>query len=292
MSAADEAALARIAELLYAHAGLRFAPPRDGSLADAVSRAMERAGLRDLGDYALRLATGGASLDELCDEATVGETYFFREPEQFEFLRRHALPELLWRRGERHAMRLWSAGCASGEEAWSLAMLLEQEGLGGRSHVLATDISRAALARALRGVYGRWSLRGEAAARARPWLRAAERERGGPTFAVDERLRRLVAFDYLNLASDAYPAIARGAFSLDVVLCRNVLIYFDRDIVARVVRRLYDSLADGGWLVLASTDPSPLPLAPFHGVMTAGGMFYRRAPGPPSIHDARKKIGR
>ena len=90
-------------------------------------------------------------LDDLLVELTVGETYFYREPGQFEFLRREVLPGL---RGSGEPVRAWSAGCASGEEAYTLAMLFADEGLGDRAHVLATDICREALARARRANYG------------------------------------------------------------------------------------------------------------------------------------------
>src|SRR5205807_2557354 len=104
---------------------------------------------------------------------------------------------------------------------YSLAILVEQEGLGERAFLLATDVSRAALAKARRAVYGAWSLRGESAAMARPYLHGRDDH-----LALEEKVRRRVVFDYLNLALDAYPSFAAGAWGMHLILCRNVLIYF------------------------------------------------------------------
>src|SRR5205085_544478 len=108
-------------------------------------------------------------------------------------IRREVLPELRRRLGSELRVRAWSAGCASGEEAYSLAILLEQEGLGERAFLLATDVSRAALARARRAVYSAWSLRGESAATARPYLRGQDNH-----LVLEDKVRRRVVFDYLN----------------------------------------------------------------------------------------------
>jgi chemotaxis protein methyltransferase CheR len=193
------------------------------------------------------------------------------------------LPEVRQRRGEAHVFRAWSAGCASGEEAYSLAILCEQEGLGDRVHLLATDLCQAALARADHGVYRAWSLRGEARAAALPYL-----ERDGDSYRVPQAIRRRVVLRPLNLAFDAYPSFATGTWGMDLILCRNVLIYFDADTVRTVACRLHDSLADGGWLITASSDPPAAAAAPFETVVADGGVFYRRRGGavPPPCEAA------
>ena len=178
-----------------ARTGLTFSPERHAHAEIGVRRAMSRAGTSDPERYRLLLAKDESLLDDLIVELTVGETYFFREPAQFEFLRRVVLPGLRLDRGRAHPGQIWSAACASGEEAYSLAMLIEEEKLAGQVHVLATDISRAALSKARLGVYGSWSLRGEGEAIARPHLR-----RDGNKFVVGEAIRRSISFEYLNLA--------------------------------------------------------------------------------------------
>ncbi|CAN5608748.1 hypothetical protein BH23PLA1_BH23PLA1_31340 [soil metagenome] len=139
-----------LAQWLGAGTGLAFPPDRLTGVEHGFRRAMKRSGVSDPAQYLARIKGGGQTLDDLISELTVGETYFFREPSQFCFLREIVLPEILGRRGPDSILRAWSAGCASGEEAYSLAILLTEAGLGGRSSILATDIARDALAKAER----------------------------------------------------------------------------------------------------------------------------------------------
>ncbi len=257
---------------LGARTGLTFSQERHAHAEIGVRRAMGRAGTSDPERYRQLLAKDESLLDDLIVELTVGETYFFREPAQFEFIRRVVLPGLRLDRGRAHPGQIWSAACASGEEAYSLAMLIEEEKLAGQVHVLATDISRAALSKARLGDYGPWSLRGEGEAIARRHLR-----REGNRIVVGESIRKSISFEYLNLALDVYPSFVTGTWGLDLVLCRNVLIYFDRDTVRAVAQRLYSSLAEGGWLITASSDPPLGDAAPFEVVVADEGVFYRRA---------------
>ncbi len=260
-----------ITRLVNRCTGLTFAACRAEAVEMGIRRAMARAGARDAGAYHDLLAADAAALDNLLVELTVGETYFFREPGQFEFIRRVVLPDLRRRRGSGHVIRAWSAGCASGEEPYSLAILFSREGLAGQVHVLATDISRAALTGARRAVYGEWSLRGDGALLARPYLAPAGRK-----YRLNEEVCRHVTFEYLNLALDVYPSLAGGTWGLDLILCRNVLIYFDGETINRVARRFYDALAEGGWLIMASSDPPLGTRAPFEAVVAEEGVFYRR----------------
>ena len=108
---------------------------------------MKQRGIADPESYRALIERDDGALDDLISEVTIGETYFFREPAQFEFIRRTVLPHLERRCSPQHAIRAWSAGCASGEEAYSLAILFAQTGWAERSYLLATDVSRAALAR-------------------------------------------------------------------------------------------------------------------------------------------------
>jgi chemotaxis protein methyltransferase CheR len=150
-------------------------------------------------------------------------------------------------------------------------MLLEEQGLSDRASVLATDICRAALARASRAAYGAWSLRGPSATDALPYLR-----RVGKLYQVAEGLRRRVVLQYLNLALDVYPSFATGTWGMDLILCRNVLIYFDPETVRNVARRLCAALAEGGWLLTASSDPPLGEIAPMETVVTDEGVCYRK----------------
>lgn len=273
----------RVADLMAARLGMSLPPNRRPRIEEGIRRAMGKAGAADLAAYRERLADDARAEDDLIDELSVGETYFFREPEQFDFIRRVVLPEARLRQLPGQPFRAWSAACSSGEEPYSLAMLLESEGGASCSTVLATDIAPGALERARRGSYGSWSLRGPEAERARAHLRPA-----GDRFEVCESTRRLVRFERLNLAGTAYPSAVGGTAGMDLILCRNVLIYLTPEVIRHAANRLFDCLAEGGWLITASTDPSLAGLAPWQVVTTEQGIFYRRgfaeaAPRPAAV---------
>ena len=162
-------------------------------------------------------------------------------------------------------------------------MLCTQAGLARQTHILATDISPVALGKAREGAYGEWSLRGASAVAARAYLVAK-----GERYYIAPQLQRLVQFESLNLALDVYPSFVTGTVGLDLVLCRNVLIYFNRETVREVAQRLYDSLAPGGWLITGAGDPSLEQHADYESVVTAAGVFYRR-PGKGRLRPPRKR---
>lgn len=264
-----------VAALVSAQTGLLLSPACRDGIESSARRLMARAGIADQLDYLSRLKTVPSALDELISECTVGETYFFREPSHFDFIRDEAIPALRRLRGVNHVLRFWSAGCASGEEAYSLAILLAEMGLQSQARILATDISKAALSRAETGIYGAWSLRGDAAQRAAPYLRVV-----GNRFELVASLRRQVEFAQLNLAQDVYPSVATKTAGMDLVLCRNVLIYLDAEPVRAVARRLHASLAAGGFLITGASDPLLSEHAPFETLMSPVGVLYRKRVEP------------
>ncbi|HEX8699979.1 MAG TPA: protein-glutamate O-methyltransferase CheR [Myxococcaceae bacterium] len=259
-------------EQVQRRAGL-LAPSCVPAAEEGIDRAMHRAGCGDLTDYVARISTDPGAFDDLLTELTIGETYFFRTHEHFDFLRQHALPELRRLRSPGHTVRAWSAGCSSGEEPYSLAVLLREEGYGDRVEVLATDISRAALARAQEARYSAWSLRSEHAQRMRPYLRLE-----GKRYVLTPEVRQAVRFGYLNLALDTWPSPESGIHQLDLIFCRNVFIYFTRPTIESVARRLYESLAEGGFLITGPSDPALNGLAPFEPMLQPWGIAWRRPP--------------
>lgn len=252
--------------------GLNFRDRQIEQLQQTVLRAMAQEGCTSIREFRQRLNSSPGAFDDFVGQLTVGETFFFRDPDQFEVIRNRILPELRKQRGVHGDPRMWSAGCASGEEAYSLAVLLEESDPGGRGRVLATDISRPALQRAREAIFRKWSLRGESQRQVQNYLT----KRDG-LYILDERIRRRVVFDYLNLAADVYPSLATDTWGLDLILCRNVLIYFDRETIARVLRRLWNCLAPGGWLVLGASDPHAADFVEFEVITTSSGLMYRRA---------------
>lgn len=260
-------------EHLRALTGLVFPDSRQDALRAGLARGMRRAGTGDPETYLSRLSREPALLDDLVADITVGETYFFRDAPQCRLLRDRILPELLGQRAGGR-LRMWSAGCATGEEAYTLAILHAESGAAEPARIVGTDLSRPALARARRGRYGPWALRGLAPGDVARYFR-----RSGADFALDPELMREVEFRYLNLAEDAYPSFVSGISGMDLILCRNVLIYFDGRTAAQVIRRLMASLAPGGWLLLGASDPLPSEPGPCEVVVTDAGLAYRRSGG-------------
>jgi chemotaxis protein methyltransferase CheR len=264
----SEAPFDELRRLIRRRLGLNLTDDRRLGTEQAIVRAMKRSGIVDFKRYCDVVRSDQRVWDDLIDELTVGETYFFRDAAQFRFIRETILPEIRERRGDGTA-RVWSAGCASGEEAYSLAIVLNEAGFD-RASVIATDVSRASLLKAERGVYGDWSMRGDAASAARSGV-----DRKNDDYVVKPTIKKMVHFHTLNLVLDDYPEPSIGIDDLDLILCRNVFIYMDEESVARIARKLYESLAPGGRLVTGASDPPPS-AAPFEVETTDQGVFYRR----------------
>jgi chemotaxis protein methyltransferase CheR len=267
------AAVASLATELSQRTGMRA---HEGH-ADRLQRVLRHhlahddAGAPDLGDATL--------LDALIDTVSIDETYFFRHRDQLAFLRTQIFPRILAERGDDHVLQIWGAGCANGAEPYTLAMILDEEGLGSRSSVLGTDLTVAALDRARAAIYTRWSLRS-------PEI-ASRLDRFDPTGRGQHRLeaavRQQVRFQQHNLMDADYPRPPVGD-GFDVILCRNVLLHLTPAAIAVVVPRLVDALAPGGWLLTAPADPPVNDVAGAEGldavIVPAGGVVYRRRPRP------------
>jgi chemotaxis protein methyltransferase CheR len=260
----EEELLALVAD----HSGMVFAANRRAEAEEGIARAMKRAGADGVDAYLQMIRGNGVRLDGLLDELTIGETHFMRDPEQLQLVRREVLPRLTWRPGA--GPRVWSAGCATGEEAYSLAILLEEAGLGQGAVVLGTDLSAAALAKARAASYSDYSLRDMGSQFVQDYFRHVH----GRRILVD-RIRSKVRFERLNLVG-SHDYAGAGASAMDLILCRNVLIYFGREKVGRIAARLYDCLAQGGVLLTAGADPILTEYAPFEVEVTRTGLVYRR----------------
>jgi len=239
--------------------GVEVGPARAVDLARAAGAARAAGGPADgpLDDRALAARLRAARPDDprrqaFVEALTICETHLFRIGGQFDALAERVLPGLLAARRRTRRLRLWSAGCSTGEEAWTLAILLERLVPSGWDvTVLATDVDERALAHARRGVYGARSFR-----QTPGWVRARWFTPAGDGWEVDPALRRRVRFATLNLATDDYPSPDDGPAGFDVILCRHVLVYFTAAARARTAARLARSLAPGGWLAVAPAELS------------------------------------
>jgi chemotaxis protein methyltransferase CheR len=237
-----------LSSLIEARAGLHYAPSDQDLLAEKVSARALEAGFDSLLDYYYFLRydpAGPEALDALIDTLTVHETYFFRELEQLRSLVDGVLVPRA-RAGER--LRLWSAACSTGEEPLTLAMMLAERGLLERVELLASDISQKVLERAQKGEFGRRSLRALPPGVDGRFLDVAP---GGESATVRPELREAVRWRRVNLV-DPKQVGALGQF--DVILCRNVMIYFSDETARRVVESLTDALTPGGHLLVGTSE--------------------------------------
>ncbi len=205
---------------------------------------------------------------------TTGESYFFRDPEQFALITEVILPDLLEKRTDSHTLRIWSAGCSTGEEAFSLAIAAHELLAGDEGWhvlVLGTDINEKALERARNGLFSSWSFR-----EASPDFRKRYFRHVGSGWQLDPAIRSMVTFRSGNLASDTYPGTDSGLFSFDLVVCRNVLIYLTADAVTRIAGKLGQSLALDGYLVTGHAELPPQDLATLRPQVLRRLVVYRR----------------
>ncbi len=265
--------MSTVEDWVCSHFGLRQKNDRFDHVVSAIRYHAGQAGCADLREYLQRLDSDPGLYARLVEHLSVQESYFFRVPDQFAFIRGRILPDFVARQGAFASLRAWSAGCASGEEVYSLAILLHEARLLDRASLLATDVSDAALAKALGGVYRPWSFRSE---EHWPVMHKYFSAAADGDFVVDPRLRRRIRFHLHNLLRSPYPDAASGTCDLDLVLCRNVLIYFSRERAQQVVQRLQRCLAPGGWLITGPSDPLAPAVSGCETLVTAAGVLYRR----------------
>lgn len=264
---------ARLAALVYSEAGIRLGPEKRTMLEARLKRRLRALALDSYARYCDLLFSEEGRGDErirFIDVVTTNKTDFFREAGHFDFLAQRALPE--WTaRGMDRPMLLWSAGCSTGEEPYTLAMVLSEYAEahpGFRFRILATDISTAVLEKAEMSVYTIDSV-GPVAPELRRKYLLRSRDRSSNHVRVAPELRRLVEFRRLNFMDADYGLEQKA----DAIFCRNVLIYFDRPTQERILRRLTDCLMPGGFLFVGHAETlhdMRLPLTP------AGTALYRR----------------
>ena len=289
---ADSSFIGEISGIIADRMGLHFPEERWPDLVRGLKAAGRELGFENPDSVSGWLAANEMTLpriETLASHLTVGETYFFREPASFELLAREILPSLAAKRSQTgKVLRLWSAGCCTGEEAYSLAITCARAVPDLRewnASILATDINPRFLRKAEAGVYSAWSFRGTP-----DW--AAERffspaPKGG--LRIDPAIKRLVHFRYLNLAVDPYPSPHNHTSAMDVIFCRNVLMYLTPGHQEKVVANLYHCLVDGGYLVVNPAEAGTVLFHMFAMENHGGVIVYRktsskeRAGGSPSF---------
>jgi chemotaxis protein methyltransferase CheR len=264
MSAAlPSAAFQLFASLLKSRSGLVIGPDKLYLLETRLAPILKREQLRDLVALADRLRAPGAEplIRQVVEAMTTNESFFFRDDKPFQHFRAQALPRLAASRPQGAPLRVWSAASSSGQEAYSLAMIVAEcrAGLGGRRiEIVGTDLARDQVARAREGLYTQFEV--QRGLPVQMLLRYFRKEDNG--WRINEALRGMVQYREWNLLADLRPL---GPF--DVVFCRNVLIYFDQPTKAKVLEAIARQMAPDGMLYLGGAETvlgittrfSPLP---------------------------------
>jgi chemotaxis protein methyltransferase CheR len=278
MSSRDEtisnADFGRLRTLIYAQSGINLNADKKVMLELRIKRRLKSLELTSFSDYCEYLFGRQGQKDEMVhflDVITTNKTDFFREPDHFDYLVQKALPELIARNGDERPMLVWSAGCSTGEEPYTLAMVMNEFGQthpGFRFRVLATDISTTVLDKARMGVYSEEVVQPVPAdMRRRYFMRS--RDRNTSLLRIVPELRHMVEFRRLNLKDSDYEITEK----VDVIFCRNVIIYFDRATQEQILQKLTHHLLPGGYAFVGHSEAlhgMDLPLAPI------GPALYRR----------------
>ncbi len=255
----SDTALAQFNDLVASRMGLSFPRERWSDLERGATFAAREFGHKDVESciqWLLSSLPTRTQIETLASHLTVGETYFFREEKTFEALEKNILPGLIRQRrsGDRY-LRIWSAGCATGEEPYSIAILVNKllpDLKDWNITILATDINPRALKKALSGVYNDWSFRD-----CPQWVKDRHfRKTKDGRYEIFPDIKKMVTFCYHNLVEDPYPLLLNGTNATDVILCRNVLMYFVPERAKGVIQHYYHCLTDGGWLIVSPSEVS------------------------------------
>jgi chemotaxis protein methyltransferase CheR len=240
-----------IRDLIRDYCGISFDEASRFLLERRLSRRLKLHHLKDFRDY-YRLLLYDKKKDEeltaVIEILTVNETFFFREQNQLKAFSDEILPEIRQARAGKKRLRIWSAGCSTGEEPYTIAMLILECGLlhGWDIEILGSDINQRVLTAARRGVYRKNSFRGVEDYFTKKYFT----EENG-SFLIAEKVKRLVSFSYLNLLD---PFKVKFMGQMDVIFCRNVMIYFDHAARKKVVDSFFENLVEGGYLLLGHAE--------------------------------------
>ena len=258
----DEATWGQLRDWAEAETGMDLAGTRFGRLQDAMRAIVSsQTTSADVKQALMRTDTRAQLLERLTGQLTIGESFFFRNEQHFLALREHVVPEIVRTNSQQRQIRIWTAGCAGGEEPYSLAIMLDMF-LGPQApwsiSILGTDLNPGFLGRAREACYRAWSFRQTDVHRNANYF-----QREGDSYRLISRVRDWVRFSYLNLVKDVYPSPLNGTLGLDLILFRNVAIYLKPDITRAIIRRFHQALRPGGWLLLGETEVSSIPTEGF-----------------------------
>ncbi len=247
MNVLSDPVFRQLRDFIYEKSGIFIADTKTYLVEKKLVSRLQEKHLNSYEDYfsLLRYSNNGDELTKLFDAITTNETYFFREPQQLSVCVDLVVPQVLEQKKSRD-IRIWSAACSTGEEAYTLVMMLMEKKSCSRIEVVASDISNEVLESARKAVYGSYSMRNVP----EPYLKKYFRSNGW-THELDGSVKSAVKFMSINLIDAGK---MRTVLGMDVIFCRNVLIYFDDKAKQKAVSLLYDSLRPGGFLFIGSSE--------------------------------------
>jgi chemotaxis protein methyltransferase CheR len=278
-SVISENSLLQLSEFIADRMGLHFPPERWGDLERNIVPAAREFEFTETEAFIRWLVTATINMEQmeiLTSQLTINETYFWREPEVFNVLIEKILPGIIKQKTiDEKRIRIWSAGCSTGEEPYSLAIALHRAIPGIKDWnitILATDINPRILRKAAAGIYGEWSFRNVPV-----WLKEKYfTSRTDGKFEINPDIKKMVTFAYLNLAEDVYPTPVNNTNAMDIIFCRNVLMYFVPSRGNKVAQKLYKSLVEGGYLMVGASELSQVQFLQFRAVHFPGAIVYRK----------------
>lgn len=241
-----------LSDLIYSYSGITLTLQKKPLLIGRLQSSVKRLGFNNFKDYYSYILsdTSGTEISDLINCISTNHTYFYREEKHFEYLANIVLPEITrkLRNEGLNDLRIWCAGCSSGEEAYMIAMILHEfyskEYYAWNAGVLATDISEKVLDQARSGIYSQDNLK------KLPIIFLKYFNKKGDQYVASEKLKKEVTFRRFNLTNDYFPF--KKAF--DIIFCRNVMIYFDKTTRDQLINKFYDYLNPGGYLFISHTE--------------------------------------
>ncbi len=273
----------RLSTFISDNLALHFPKERWNDLTRNITAASKEYGYTNVEEFIQHIINSPISrenMEVLAANLTISETYFWRETQTFSALEHHIIPELIRRKIGKNRIRVWSAGCCSGEEPYSIAIAFTRmlkEIKNWNISILATDINTGNLNKAALSEYAQWSFRGTP-----PWLKEQYFTlNSNKKFEIIPSIKEMVKYEYLNLADDIYPSPLNETNAMDLIYCRNVLMYFSQERCRQVVKGLYNSLTEGGFLVVSASELSQLNFQDFVPVNVPGMVLYQKLSSRP-----------
>lgn len=268
-----------ISEYIGVRLGLNYPQERWTDLERAVKAIATESGFDDIEASLRRMLASPLTQKQIeifSSHLTVGETYFFREADSFNALERDILPELIDLRKHDKSLRIWCAGCSTGEETYSIAILLSRiipDLKDWNVFILATDVNLRSLQKAVAGEYGEWSFRETPSWVKEKYFEKTDKAR----YKVHEHIKNMATFAYLNLAEDTYPSLINNTNAMDIIFCRNALMYLVPAVAKKCVQRFHDALLPDGWFLVSASEGHYLSDAEFKAINFPNTILYRKS---------------